>query len=143
MRTKGADAATRRSTGSGNTVLVVDDEAGIASLLVDLLESDGYRVTTAQNGRAALAVLEERSFDVILSDIRMPELDGPGLYREIEQQHPHLVGRLVFMTGNILNDETADFFAATGAPCLRKPFIREEVQRLLQQALAGPTLARL
>jgi len=121
---------------AGVRVLVVDDEIGISSLLSDLLEADGYRVTTAPNGAAALARLEQETFDAVLTDIRMPELDGPGLYREIERLHPQLAPRVAFMTGNILTEDTADFFAATGAPCVRKPFVRDDVLRVLQQVLA-------
>jgi two-component system NtrC family sensor kinase len=120
------------------SVLVVDDEAGITSLLVDLLEADGYRVATAPNGRAALARIEKESFDAILTDIRMPELDGTGLYREVERQHPHLLPRIAFMTGNVFSEDTADFFAATGAPCVRKPFVRDDVLRVVQQLLSAP-----
>jgi two-component system NtrC family sensor kinase len=121
---------------SSMSVLVVDDEAGIASLLSDVLEAEGYRVVTASNGVAALARLEKERVDAVLTDIRMPELDGPALYREIEQRYPALVPRVAFMTGNILDEDTADFFAATGAPCIRKPFLRDDVLRVLQQVLA-------
>jgi len=126
----------RKAANAGCSVLVVDDEPGISSLLEDILEASGHHVATAPNGLAALERLERGSFDVILSDIRMPELDGPGLYRAVERRHPHLVPRMIFMTGSILTDDTADFFAATGAPCLRKPFVREDVQRVFQQVLA-------
>ncbi|MBI2526885.1 MAG: response regulator [Candidatus Rokubacteria bacterium] len=119
------------------TVLVVDDEPAIASLLADLLELDGYRVTTAPNGLAALDRLQAGGFDAIVSDVRMPELDGPGLYREVERLDPSLAQRMVFVTGNMLTDDTADFFAATGAPCLRKPFAQGDVQRVLRQVLAA------
>lgn len=117
-------------------VLVVDDEPAIASLLADLLELDGYRVATAPNGRAALDRLQAGGFDAIVSDVRMPELDGLGLYREVERLDPALAHRMVFVTGNVFTDDTADFFAATGALCLRKPFALRDVQRVLQQVLA-------
>ena len=120
----------------GPSVLVVDDEPGIASLLADLLELDGYRVATAPNGRAALDRLQAGGFDAIVSDVRIPELDGPGLYREVERLDPALAHRMVFVTGNVFTDDTADFFAATGAPWLRKPFALGDVQRVLQQVLA-------
>jgi two-component system NtrC family sensor kinase len=122
---------------TGVSVLVVDDEAGISSLLSDLLEADGYRVVTASNGVAALALLEKETFDAVLTDIRMPELDGPGLYREVERRHPALASRIAFMTGNILTEDTADFFAVTGAPCVRKPFVRDDVLRVLQQVMGA------
>ncbi|MET0852443.1 MAG: response regulator [Candidatus Rokuibacteriota bacterium] len=134
MAKKAAEAVRTRARG-GCSVLVVDDEPDLSSLIAELLGAHGYRVVTAENGRAALDRLSRASFDIILSDFRMPEMDGPGLYRELERQHPHLVSRLVFMTGNAFTDDTADFFAATGAPCLRKPFEREDVQRVFEQVL--------
>jgi CheY-like chemotaxis protein len=126
----------RHRAAAASTVLVVDDEPDLSSVIEDLLEASGYRVQTAPDGRAALERLERDRFDLILSDIRMPGLDGPAFYHELERQHPHLTHRIVFMTGNILTDDTADFFAATGAPCLRKPFMLEDLQRVLQQVLA-------
>jgi CheY-like chemotaxis protein len=135
MAKKAAEAVRTRTRG-GCSVLVVDDEPDLSSLVAELVGGHGYRVVTAENGRAALDRLARTSFDIILSDFRMPEMDGPGLYRELERQHPHLLPRLVFMTGNAFTDDTADFFAATGAPCLRKPFEREDVQRVFEQVLA-------
>ena len=64
----------------------MDDEPGIAKALTRLLRRDGHTVDTAANGRLALAKLQERAYDLILSDLRMPELDGPGLYRALAQQ---------------------------------------------------------
>jgi two-component system NtrC family sensor kinase len=129
----GVGASRERATLS---VLVVDDEPAIASLLADLLEMDGYRVATARTGLAALDRLRDGGFDAIVSDIRMPELDGPGLYRRVEQLDAGLARRMVFVTGNAFTDDTADFFSATGAPCIRKPFARGDLQRALQHVLA-------
>ncbi|MBI1958577.1 MAG: hypothetical protein HYS36_05035, partial [Candidatus Rokubacteria bacterium] len=58
----------------------------------------------------------------ILSDIKMPELDGPGLYRELERRHPDLASRVIFLTGDRLAPGTAEFLGRTGAPVLTKPF---------------------
>ena len=120
---------------TGVSVLVVDDEAGISSLLSDLLEADGYRVVTASNGVAALALLEKETFDAVLTDIRMPELDGPGLYREVERRYPQFVSRFAFLTGDALGDETRAFLEAVRAPHLGKPFSGEDVVRALRQVL--------
>ena len=117
------------------SVLVVDDEKEIAALLADLLALDGHRVTTASNGLAALDQIEHQEYDVILSDLRMPTLDGPGLYREIERRHPRLLSRLVFVTGNALSGESAEFFGRTGARYLRKPFVMAEIRRVIQELL--------
>jgi two-component system NtrC family sensor kinase len=131
-----ADGAGTRGERATLSVLVVDDEPAIAELLVDLLEMDGYRVATAGNGLAALDRLRDGGFDAIVSDIRMPELDGPGLYRRVEQLDAGLARRMVFVTGNVLSDDTADFFSATGAPWIRKPFARGDIQRALRQVLS-------
>lgn len=131
----------RKTTGGGKrrvgTVLVVDDEPDLPAVIGELLATLGYQVETACDAAAALERLErEHRFDLILTDVRMPGLDGPAFYQVLEQRHPELAGRVVFMTGNILTEDTADFFAATGAPCLRKPFATEDLQRVFEQALA-------
>src|SRR5205823_3387173 len=84
------------------TILVVDDESEIASLLAEMLTAAGHRVDTVTDGVAALEKLAERPYDVILSDLRMPGLDGPALYREVERRYPHLVSRFAFLTGDAL-----------------------------------------
>ena len=67
----------------------MDDEPGIAKVLPRLLRRDGHTIDTAANGRLALAMLQERAYDLILCDLRMPELDGPGLYRALEERLKH------------------------------------------------------
>jgi CheY-like chemotaxis protein len=115
---------------------LADDEPG-AKALSRLLQRDGYTVDTAANGRLALAQLQERSYDLILSDLRMPELDGPGLYRALEQHAPQLCGRFIFLTGDTLSPETLAFLAQSGVPRLTKPFTAAEVRRAIAQALRG------
>ncbi len=117
-------------------VLVVDDDPDLLSVIGEILTARGYQVETAASGPEALERLERERFDLILSDVRMPGLDGPAFYQALEERHPELVGRVVFMTGNILTEDTADFFAATGAPCLRKPFETEDLERVFEQVLA-------
>lgn len=120
----------------GKRILVVDDEPGIAGVVAEVLQLDGHLVETVGDGATALKQLLQQSFDVILSDIRMPELDGPGLFREIEQREPRLLQRMIFLTGDTLSPTTREFLEQTGVPCLSKPFalgeIREIVQRVLQ-----------
>jgi signal transduction histidine kinase/ActR/RegA family two-component response regulator len=113
----------------GKAILVVDDEPEVADVLAEMLVADGHRVTRAANGALALDALRRGTCDVILSDIRMPVLDGPGLYRELERQYPQLVRRFAFVTGDTLTPETREFLDRTGAPSLTKPFNAEEVRR--------------
>jgi len=119
----------------GKTILVVDDEPGIASALAYLLRRDGHTVATAAHGRLALEKLQEGAYDLILCDLRMPELDGPGFYRALEQHYPHLRQRIIFLTGDTLSPETQAFLEEVGAPCLSKPFRATEARRIVHQAL--------
>jgi len=118
----------------GQTILVVDDEPSVIRGLTRLLRRDGHTVDTTSNGRMALARLQERAYDLILSDLRMPELDGSGLYQALEQ-YPELRQRFVFLTGDTVSRETMAFFEQTGVRWLMKPFRAAEVQRTIQQSL--------
>lgn len=117
------------------TILIIDDEPSIASGLKRLLSRDGYTVETVANGHLALTKLRERSYDLLLSDMRMPEIDGPSLYRTLEHQYPHLLRRVIFLTGDTLNPETKMFLDRSAAPCLTKPCTVTEIRRAIQQVL--------
>ena len=105
------------------------------SALAYLLSRDGYAVNTASNGRLALEKIEQRAYDLILCDLRMPELDGPGLYRELEQRAPDLLKRMIFLTGDTLSSETSIFLKSADMPYLSKPFRAADVRRVVQQKL--------
>jgi len=140
-----AEASTGRAPGSpdtppavtniAKTILVVDDEPGIARALAHLLRRDGHTVDTAANGQIALTKLPTQAYDLILCDLRMPELDGPGLYQALQQQHPHLLRRVIFLTGDTLSEEARTFLEQTEIPRLSKPFRAAEVRQLVQQVL--------
>lgn len=117
----------------GETILVVDDEPEVARVLADMLSADGHQAETATNGAIALHKLSMRSYDLILSDIKMPELDGPGFYRELERGYPHLLRRLGFLTGDTLSPRTRQFMERAGVPGLSKPFTPEDVRRVLRR----------
>jgi PAS domain S-box-containing protein len=122
------------------TILVVDDEPSIASALAHLLRRDGHTVDTAANGQLALTKLPTQAYDLILCDLRMPELDGPGLYQALQQHYPHLLRRVIFLTGDTLSEEARMFLEQTEVPRLSKPFRAVEVRQLVQHVLqkAGP-----
>jgi CheY-like chemotaxis protein len=122
------------ATKSG-TILVIDDEPGITGALAYLLRRDGHTVETALNGRLALAKLRERTYDLILCDLRMPELDGRGFYRELERHYPYLLRRVIFLTGDALSPEAREFLEQVGLWQLSKPFRAVEVRQAVQQAL--------
>jgi CheY-like chemotaxis protein len=119
----------------GKRILIVDDEAPLAGLMADILSADGHTVEIAVNGLAALAHVERSAYDLILSDLRMPELDGPGLYRELERRRPELARRIAFVTGSAQSAGMEQFLARTGAPILYKPFRIQDLQKLVKDLL--------
>ena len=128
----------RMKSPAGLSVLVVDDEPEIAALIEDTLGLFGHRVKKARNGRLALDLLSQESFDLVFSDMRMPDLDGLGLHAEIAKRWPELLQRLVFITGDQASDETLAFLSRTGSRCLGKPFTLAELQDLVDQVAALP-----
>ena len=118
-------------------VLVVDDESVIAQLIADVLGGEGFEVDTAPHGLAALDRLANRTYDVILSDLRMPELDGFGLFREIERRYPDLLGRFVFITGTSEHTDYQGFIDDVKVPVLTKPFDMMNLVRVVRGRLAG------
>jgi CheY-like chemotaxis protein len=121
----------------GKRILVVDDEPIIAGLLTDMLMADGHVVDTVNTGRAALERLAHQAYDLIVSDLRMPVLDGRGLYRELEIKHPQMLRRIVFVTGSALESGNEGFLAATRVPWLAKPFSIDQLHRITQKVLGG------
>ncbi|MBI3457965.1 MAG: response regulator [Candidatus Rokubacteria bacterium] len=119
----------------GKLILVVDDEPEVASVLADLLSAEGHQVETADNGVIALEKLSARTYDLVVSDVRMPGLDGPALYRELERRRPEVCRRFVFVTGDDLSSATREFLEATRARRLNKPFDLDEIRRVVQGRL--------
>jgi signal transduction histidine kinase/CheY-like chemotaxis protein len=122
----------------GGAILLIDDEAIIVQSLRRLLQRSGYDVTTAATGLKGLAALEARPYEVILCDMRMPDLDGPGFYRELERRHPHLVSRVIFLTGDVLSPDAQAFFTQVHRPHVVKPFNAQEIRRVIRQVLEAP-----
>ena len=116
-------------------MLVVDDEREIAEVLAEILTGDGHQVDIAADGAEALERLPARSYDLILSDVKMPRLDGPGLLREIERRYPALARRFVFITGDELSTQTGTLLESLRKPRLKKPFDVTAVRRTVAFAL--------
>jgi CheY-like chemotaxis protein len=114
---------------------VVDDEPDIADLVVEILRDDGYQVDLAENGVRALELLEQGPYDAILTDAKMPLLDGEGFYREVEHRYPTLRGHVAFVSGDVLSLEMREFVERAGIPTIEKPFrmdaVRDVVRRLV------------
>jgi CheY-like chemotaxis protein len=117
------------------TILVIDDEPGVIRALTGLLRRDGYLVGTASNGREALTQLQERPYDVILCDLRMPELDGPAFYDLLTRQYPALRQRVIFLTADTGGEASRTFLTQSGRPWLRKPSSIATIRRAIQHVL--------
>jgi len=130
-------AAVPPSAMTSKSILVVDDESEIAAVLAEMLQRAGHRVEIAANGAMGLEMLERRGYDLILTDTKMPVLDGVEFYRALERRFPQLCRRLIFVTGDLLDPEKRSFLAATGAPCMEKPFDLDEVRRVVDRLLAS------
>ena len=102
-----------------------------------MLRRDGHHVDTASNGRQALALLQAQEYDLILCDLRMPELDGPGLYHALESQQPDVLQRFIFLTGDTLSPDAEAFLEHVGVPRLIKPFSAAEGRQAVRQALCA------
>jgi PAS domain S-box-containing protein len=118
-------------------VLVVDDETDIAGLMRDMLEGAGYEVATAESGAVALEMLEMARFDAVVSDLRMPDMDGSALWRALSQRHPELQRRVLFVTGDTLSTGARRFLDETGCPSLDKPFAKGDFLRAVAALLTA------
>src|SRR5690606_13285496 len=124
-----ADEPTRR------TVLVVDDEAEVREVLSEILASAEHLVEAVSSGREALARLESRHYDVVLSDVRMPDMDGLTLFEEIKRRWPERAGRVVFVTGDTLSETLRELAASGRCAILEKPFAPDDVRRVVTEAV--------
>jgi PAS domain S-box-containing protein len=111
--------------------LVIDDESEIAEALADFLSIEGYASDIAIGGAAAKAHLAEGSYDLIVSDLRMPGIDGPALHAWVGANRPDLLPRLAFATGDTLGATAASFLAKVDRPVLEKPFTPDAVKAFL------------
>jgi len=104
-------------------VLLIEDEPAVMAYVRAALERSGYPVIGCESGVEALRLLEHGSFLGIVSDMRTPGgVDGGQVHAWIARHRPELASRVVFITGDIANEETVATLRQTGAPCVEKPF---------------------
>jgi CheY-like chemotaxis protein len=118
-------------------VLIVEDEPDVRELIADVLVENGYEIELAPDGAAALQLCDARTYDLILSDLRMPKMDGAALYWALQLRHGAAMPRMVYVTGQANSLDYAGFLAASRVPVLPKPFSPEDLRKAVRQALAG------
>jgi CheY-like chemotaxis protein len=132
--------ASIRSTSRRAKILVVDDERPVCTALVRLLRE--HEVTAVASAREALQLLtDDSTFDVIFSDLMMPEMSGVELYEEIVRRRPDLVPRVVFMTGGAFTPQVNQFLEQTTNPWLEKPFAVSAVRAMIDH-IVGENITR-
>ena len=118
-------------------ILVVDDEASVRVSLQRYLAGRGHEVETTSSGREALGRLREGKFDAVIVDMRMPDISGEELYRDLRTTDPDHADRIIFTTGQLVDDEVRTFLASTGRPCVPKPFEFAAFDQALPAARRG------
>jgi two-component system NtrC family sensor kinase len=137
-----AAGARQAASSSGRRVLVVDDEWSIRALLHDILRLDQQEVALASSGVEAADLVEREQFDIILSDMKMPGMDGAAFYRHVMERNPAQARKIIFITGDTVNTETRAFLQGVDNPVLAKPFkigpLRDAIETVLGQPAAAP-----
>ena len=121
-----------------SNLLIVDDEQSYRQLLTLVFEGDGHRIRTAMNGREALAHLETESADVIITDVKMPDMDGIELLRAVRAENPDI--GVVLMTAFATVDTAREAFKLGADDFIQKPFDVEELKIIVKKAFERQTL---
>jgi NtrC-family two-component system response regulator AlgB len=119
-------------------VLIVDDEKSIRTMLASYVRAIGHEVEVAENGHAALELLGRTAFDLVFSDVRMADLDGLALLREIHSRWPDIV--IVLMTAYATVPQAVEAIQAGAYGYLVKPFSIDQVGRVVGRALEAQRL---
>ena len=122
------------------TVLVVDDETALRNALLRFLERSGIHGEGVSDGAEALRVLQQRRFDVIISDVRMPGMSGREFLERLARDRPELVPRVVFSTGDTFAPDTAALLKESGVPTVPKPFDFAMLERVIREVVARATV---
>jgi CheY-like chemotaxis protein len=121
----------------GRSVLVAEDEPLVLEMFSRLLAQDGATVTLAHDGEEAWSKILETDFDLIVADLRMPNLDGRALYERLVEEKPSMVRRFVFATGDLVRQESLKFLEGLPNRILAKPLDVDNVRRVLLQVVAA------
>src|SRR4029079_4641183 len=110
-------------------ILVADDEPGLREFIIDSLELDDHTVVPAKDGREAAKILDERGFDLVLTDLKMPGLDGMGLLRKVRAEQPEV--EVIVMTAHGTVDNAVEAMKLGAFEYLQKPISGPDELRLL------------
>src|SRR5579859_3496569 len=119
-------------------LLVIEDESAVMSFLRAALERNGYEIVSASSGAEGLKLLEKGKYMGVISDMRTPGgVTGADVHSWIRAHRPELSHRILFITGDTVNQETMAILENTGAPCIEKPFRVAQLLKSVETLLAN------
>jgi two-component system cell cycle sensor histidine kinase/response regulator CckA len=124
------------ATVAGASILVVEDEAQLASAVIDALRDAGYIVQHAADGEEALEKVQAEPFDLVICDLKMPRVDGMAFYRMLSAAVPRLSKRVIFVTGDVAGTDAESFLEESGCRWLAKPFRLGDLLRAVREGLS-------
>jgi PAS domain S-box-containing protein len=113
-------------------ILVVDDEVDVLETVGRRLIAEGHQVDSASGGEEAWRLIQEKDYDAIVTDLRMPGVDGSELYRRVKEMDESVARRVIFITGDSMSPETSKFLGDAGNQTLAKPFAGDSLLRAVQ-----------
>ena len=120
-------------------MLLIEDEPAVMSYVKAVLERSGYTVVCSESGADGVRLLEFGEYLGVVSDMRTPGgVNGADVHDWITRHRPELACRLVFITGDIANQDTAATLERTGAPCVEKPFRARQFISVVEQTIGKP-----
>jgi two-component system NtrC family sensor kinase len=123
---------------TGPRVLVVEDDAAVVDLVMTLLAQGGWRVDVASTGKSGLGLLRGRPYDLVISDIRMPNGSGQHLYENALAHDPSLRDRFIFITGDTATEGAWAFLEGTDIPVVEKPFKPRTFEEAVYRVVSAP-----
>ncbi len=118
----GEEMEERGVSGEKKRILLVDDSDSVLGMLSDALNIEGFEVTSTSSGNKAMEMIEAEDYDLIITDMKMPVVSGIHLYSFVENEKPHLLDKIVFITGDIIDSTTRSFLKTIDNPYFTKPF---------------------
>jgi len=119
-------------------ILVVDDEEPLARMIADVLGADGHETRVVLDGLQALECLAEEPYDLIISDLKMPGMNGDQLLAKVRRLRPELCDSVLLTTGDTFDDDAHTLLERTGVEVLKKPFDLDDLRRIVRLRLGEP-----
>lgn len=115
------------------TILIVDDNGDAREMLREVMLNLGFSVDVVADAREALVACDDRHYDVVICDLKMPNMEGDELFRVCEQRHPEIARGFIFLSGSFDPPKLSHLGALTGQPYLSKPWRLADLRAAVAQ----------